>query len=181
MKVSLAAIALITLAAAPLAAQKPDFSGNWKINTEKSDPMGPPGGMGGQRPPADPNAPRPPGGMGGGMNRMQITEMFITQTDSKFIVEQKMGETSRTSTYALDGSASKNPGMRGNEMVTKSTWVGPAIVTEGENTFTTPNGEMTIKTKETRTLSEDGKTMTVVTIINSPRGEMTRKAVYDKQ
>lgn len=180
MRMTAAALTLLAVAAAPLAAQKPDFSGNWKLNVEKSDPMGPPGGgMGGQRPPADANAPRPGGGMGGG--GMRAMEVFITQTDSKIIIEQKMGETSRMMTYALDGSASKNPGFRGNEMTTKSTWDGNAIVTEGENTFQTPNGDMTIKSKETRTLSEDGKTMTVVTVTNSPRGEMTRKVVYDKQ
>ena len=42
-------------------------------------------------------------------------------------------------------------------------------------------GEMKVKTKEVRTLSEDGKTMTVVSTFTTPQGERTRKAVYDKQ
>ncbi len=179
MKIQFASLALLALVAAPATAQKPDFSGTWKINTEKSDPMGPPGGMGGgnQQPPADAGGNRPPGG---GMGGMRVTEMFITQFESKLVIEQKMGDQSRMLTYYLDGRESKNPGMRGNEMTTKSTWADNAIVTEGENTFKGPMGEMTIKSRETRTLSEDGKTMTTISVINTPRGEMTRKMVYDK-
>lgn len=178
MKTPFAIAALLALVAAPLAAQKPDFSGTWKLNSEKSDPMGPPGGMSGQRPPADPaSGKRPPGG---GMGGMRPTELFITQFDSKMVVEQKMADQSRMLTYYLDGRESKNPGMRGNDMTTKSVWKDNAIVTEGENTVTSPMGEVTIKTKETRSLSDDGKTMTIIAVINSPRGEMTRKLVYEK-
>lgn len=177
MKPTLAVLALLALVASPAVAQKPDFSGTWKINTEKSDPMGPPGGMGGQPPADGAGGNRPPGG---GMGGMRVTEMFITQFESKIVIEQKMGDQTRMLTYYLDGRESKNPGMRGNEMTTKSTWVDNTIVTEGENTFKGPMGEMTIKSKETRVLSEDGKTMTITSVINTPRGEMTRKMVYDK-
>ncbi len=169
------ALAAVTLIASPLLAQKPDFSGTWKLNTEKSDsiPARPPGGGGG------PGGQRP-GGMGGGMGGMRPSELFITHSDSKMVIEQKMAERTTLLTYYLDGRESKNAGMRGAEMATKSTWMENAIVTDGENTFTTPMGEMTIKTHEVRSMSEDGKTMTIVSTVTSPRGEMTRKTVYDK-
>ena len=115
---------------------------------------------------------------GGGMFR--ATDLSIIQMDSKISIEQKMGDQTRNVAYYLDGRESKNPGMRGAEMTTKSTWVENTIVTDGENTFTTPMGEMTIKTHEVRTLSDDGKTMTIVSTATTPRGEMTRKTVYDK-
>lgn len=155
---ALVVVAGLTLVAAPLTAQNPDFSGTWKLNTEKSDP-----------------AP----GRGGGM--MGMGDLKITQSGGKLVIEMSMGERSRTMTYNLDGSESRNPGMRGNEMVTKSHWDGQTLVTEGENTITTPNGEMTVKTKEVRSLSADGKTMTVVATSTTPRGERTRTTVYDKQ
>ena len=161
MKLALATLAAIGLLAGPLLAQKPDFSGTWKLNPEQSDPMPAPppgGGGGGQR----------PGGMGG----MRPSELFITHSDSKMVIEQKMGDRTMLLTYYLDGRESKNPGMRGNEMTTKSAWA--------ENTFTTPMGEMTIKSHDVRSMSEDGKTMTIVSTVTSPRGEMTRKTVYDK-
>lgn len=170
MKLALAAVAAISLLAGPLLAQKPDFSGTWKLNTEKSDPIAaPPGGdaaAGGQR----------PGGMGG----MRPSELFITHSDSKMVIEQKMADRTTLLTYYLDGRESKNPGMRGNEMATKSTWAENTIVTDGENTFTTPMGSMTIKSHEVRSMSEDGKSMTIVSTATTPRGEMTRKTVYDK-
>ncbi len=168
MKLSLATLAAIGLLAGPLSAQKPDFSGTWKLNPEKSDPMPAPpaGGGGGQR----------PGGMGG----MRPSELFITHSDSKMVIEQKMGDRTTLLTYYLDGRESKNPGMRGNEMTTKSAWAENTIATDGDNTFTTPMGEMTIKSHEVRSMSEDGKTMTIVSTVTSPRGEMTRKTVYEK-
>ncbi len=173
MKLTGLALAAVTLLASPVLAQKPDFSGTWKLNTEKSDsiparPAG--GGGGGQR----------PGGMGGGMGGMRPSELFITHSDSKMVIEQKMAERTTLLTYYLDGRDSKNAGMRGAEMTTKSTWVENTIVTDGENTFTTPMGEMKIKTREVRSMSDDGKTMTIVSTVTSPRGDMTRTTVYDK-
>ena len=41
--------------------------------------------------------------------------------------------------------------------------------------------EMKVTTHEGRSLSADGKHMTVVTTMTTPRGERTRKAVYDRQ
>ena len=170
MRLTVAAFAALSLLAGPASAQKPDFSGTWKLNAEKSDSIAPPrggsAGGGGQR----------PGGMGG----MRPTEFFITHSDSKLVIEQKMGDRTMLLTYYLDGRESKNPGMRGNEMTTTSTWVDNTIVTNGENTFTTPMGEMTIKSHEVRSMSDDGKTLTIVSTATTPRGEMTRKTVYDK-
>ena len=166
MKPALATLAAISLLASPILAQKPDFSGTWKFNPEKSDPIPPPPGGGGQR----------PGGIGG----MRPSELFITHSDGKMVIEQKMGDRTMLLTYYLDGRETKNPGMRGNEMTTKSTWAENIIATDGENTFTTPMGEMTIKSHEVRSMSEDGKTMTIVSTANTPRGQMTRKTVYDK-
>jgi hypothetical protein len=155
---ALAVLAGLTLLATPLMAQNPDFSGTWKVDTDKSDA---------------------PQGRGGGM--MGMGELKITQEGGKLTLVMSMGERSRTTTYNLDGSESRNPGMRGNEMVTKSHWEGKTLVTEGENTFNTPNGDMTVKTREERSLSDDGKTMTVTTNSTTPQGERTRKMVYDKQ
>lgn len=168
MRLAIAVLAGFSLLTTRLSAQQPDFSGTWKINQEKSDPMPAPpaGGGGGQR----------PGGMGG----LRPSELFITHSDSKMVIEQKMGERTVLLTYYLDGRESKNAGMRGAEMTTKSTWVEHTIVTDGQNTFTTPMGEMTIKSHEVRSMSDDGKTMTIVSTATTPRGEMTRKAVYDK-
>ena len=150
---------LAAFATAPALAQaKPDFSGSWKLNVEKSDPMG---------------------GGGGGMMRDAVTT--ITQTATELTVVTKFGENSRTATYKLDGTESVNPGMRGGETKTKAKFDGATLVLEHTRNMSGPNGDMQVTSKEVRSLSDDGKTMTVVTTSQGPNGETTRKMVYDKQ
>lgn len=142
---------------------KPNFSGTWKINTEKSDPMGGGGGGG--------------GGAGGAMGGM-MAPLTITQTDTELVTEQSMGDQVRKATYYLDGRESTNPGMRGGEAKSKAHWEGNSLVIE----TTAMMGENQVTSKSVRTLSEDGKVMTVVTTRPNQSGEMTtRKTVYDKQ
>ena len=151
---------LAAFATAPALAQaKPDFSGSWKLNVEKSDPMG--------------------GGGGGGMMRDAITT--ITQTATELTLVTKFGENSRTATYKLDGTESVNPGMRGGETKSKVKFDGATLVLEHTRNMSGPNGDMQVTSKEVRSLSADGKSMTVVTTSQGPNGEMTRKMVYDKQ
>jgi hypothetical protein len=150
-----------SIALQPAVAQsKTDFSGNWKVNAEKSDPMG--GG----------------GGGGGGMSTAVTT---ITQAGGKLTVETKFGDQTRTSVYNLDGSESTNTSQRG-ESKSKAHWDGDALVIETTSTFNGPNGAVTTTSKEVRTLSADGKVMTVVRTGPGRDGvETTRKTVYDKQ
>ena len=151
---------LASLAVTPALAQSPcDFSGVWKMNVEKSDPMG--------------------GGGGGGGMRDAVTT--ITQTATELTVVTKFGETTRTLTYKLDGSESVNAGMRGGETKSKAKWDGATLVIESVTNVTGPNGDMQVTSKEVRSLSADGKTMTVVSSRMGPNGETTRKTVYDKQ
>lgn len=178
MRELLATAAATLVMAGTLVGQKPDFSGSWKLNAEKSDPMPTMGGAGGS-----PAGERPSGG-GAGSGRggmMTPTEMFITQLTSRMTIDLKMAERSRTVSYNLDGTESRNPGMMGTDFVTTSAWVDNAIVTKGKNTFKSPMGEVTVETTEVRSLSEDGKTMTVEMTTVSPRGTMKRRMVYEKQ
>jgi hypothetical protein len=137
----------------------PDFSGTWTINLIKSD--------------------APPGRGGQQMDMSKLT-LTITQTaEALAIVQSGMGP-ERTSTYYLDGRESTNAAMRG-EMKSTSTWDGDKLVTEGSSTMQTPNGERTITISEVRSLSKDGKTMTISTTTDSPMGKRTQKRVFDKQ
>lgn len=151
---------LAAFATTPALAQaKPDFSGSWKLNVEKSDPMG--------------------GGGGGGMMRDAVTT--ITQTATELTLVTKFGENSRTASYKLDGTESVNPGRQGGETKTKAKFDGATLVLEHTRNMSGPNGDMQVTSKEVRSLSDDGKTMTVVTTSQGPNGETTRKMVYDKQ
>jgi hypothetical protein len=48
-------------------------------------------------------------------------------------------------------------------------------------TFNGPNGEVSVSTKETWTLSDDGKTLTVHREQNSPRGSSSYDLVFAKK
>ncbi|MFN0181769.1 MAG: hypothetical protein ACKVZ0_23420 [Gemmatimonadales bacterium] len=175
---SLLVAVLVVASATAVAAQKPDFSGSWKLNPAQSDSLPTGGGPGG-------SAPGREGGAGGGRGmggRMgPAAELFINQLTSRMTIDQKVGEQNRTLSYSLDGTESRNPGMMGREFVTTTTWVESTLVTKGKNSFTTPMGEVTIETTEVRSLSDDGKTMTVALTMVTPRGTTNRKVVYDKQ
>jgi hypothetical protein len=97
----------------------------------------------------------------------------ITQSATQLVIETKFGDQTRTTTYNLDGKESVNAGRNGD---TKSTthWDGATLVIESTSASGTTS-------KEVRSLSADGKTMTVVRTSQTPNGEMTRKTVYDKQ
>lgn len=152
--------AFVTAFAVAVFAQKPpDFSGTWTLDASKSE------------------MPQMGGGMGGrSMGEMTVT---IRQTADALTMDQKMGEMSRTTTYKLDGTQSTNQGMRGGEVKSTSKWDGDKLVTESTQTVNGPNGEMTIKAREVRSLAADG-TMVTETTRETPRGTSTSKLVFKK-
>jgi hypothetical protein len=141
-------------------AQTPDFSGTWKINLIKSDAA--PAGRGGQQ-----------------MDMSNLT-LAITQTAELLTIVQSGMGPERTLTYYLDGRESTNAAMRG-EMKSTSHWDAQQLVTDGTATMDTPDGARTITMSEVRSLSQDGKTMTVTTTTDSPMGKRTQKRVFEKQ
>lgn len=159
------------------AQQRPDLSGNWRLNPEKSE-IPPAMGQGGR-------AGGPPDGAGAGrgigMGMGVPISVYITQTGEKLLLDQKVGDQARMLTYYLDGRESRNRGMRDSEVVSKARWDGAALVIESTMSLETPMGPMTLATKEIRTLSEDGNTLTAVVTTTTPRGEITRTLVYEKQ
>jgi hypothetical protein len=153
-------LALTLVGGTATAQDHPDFSGTWKLNAIKSDAMR---------------------GRGGQMGAPREILQTINQTADELTIEQEMGQNARKLTYHLDGTESTNAGMRGGESKSTAKWDGKKLVIETTATFEGPNGSMTMKSKEIRTLSDDGKTMTVTTTTESPRGTNTRKMVFDKQ
>lgn len=210
---------------------KPNFSGTWTLDREKSDlgswngtgrnrggggrmggsGMGMPGsgypGMGGPRMGGGMGGPRMGGGVGGpqtgdpglggtstGQNpstesgeperprRAQIpSTIVIEHVEPQLIVKQKINpggeEQLRELKYTTDGKTNRNEGFRGYIVESQTSWKDDHLVTK--STIDTANG--TIKINEVRSLSPDGKTMTVE--IKSSGGPMDRqqKLVYTKE
>jgi len=114
---------------------KPDFSGKWIQDIEKSDPA--------------------PAGRGGGAATPQ--QITIVQTAAEFTMERTTGQGVQKTVYKLDGSESSNAG-RGGDVKSKTNWDGNKLVTKYQRTM----GENTVDVTETRSLEADG-TLKVVT------------------
>lgn len=163
------------LATSAQAQDKPNFSGTWKLDPSQSQ-MG--GGMGGRA---------GGGGAGGGGARqgggMAAQEVTITQDGATLRITMTVMGEARTLTYGIGGGPSTNAatmGRMGGESVTTTAWDGNALVTSGTTNVTTPQGAMSIQSREVRTLSHDLRTMTVEITRTTPMGENTSKMVYTK-
>lgn len=127
------------LLVATLAQAAPDFSGTWVLNTDKGSNLG--------------------------MVKAVKETVVISQTPEKleatFSSTFMMKTTERTIRYDLGGGAVQNEGAMGEVAETVATWDGDQLVVRWTSEGAV-RGSKVVKT-ETRTLSADGKTMTVVT------------------
>jgi opacity protein-like surface antigen len=145
---------VLALPAFATAQAKPDFSGKWIQDMEKSDQGG--GGRG----PAGPQS------------------LTVTQSATELTIERETPNGTMKTVYKLDGTESENSTGRGTSK-TKSTWDGAKLVTAGSQTMNMQGNEVTMEMKEVRSLEADG-TMVVVTTTQSQMGERTRKVVFKK-
>jgi hypothetical protein len=161
-------IAIAALAATVAIAQaKPDFSGTWTLDLDRSETGGTPsGGPGGDRP-------------GRGQGAPLDARFVVKQTADELSVDQQVGGKSTVTTFKLDGSESVNTGMRGGEVKSKARWDGNRLIVESTQTMNTPGGGMSLETKEIRRLAPDG-TMVVERTTVTPRGTRTQKLVFKR-
>jgi hypothetical protein len=138
---------------------KPNFSGTWTLDKEKS-------------------------GLKEGENvRNIVPAMTIEHNEPAFVIKRKVQapgggeERAIEEKYTTDGAPNTNPGMR-EGMTAKSTtrWDGGKLVME--TTMESPRG--TMESKNTYSLSADGKTLTLETS-RKDQPEASRKLVYTKQ
>lgn len=108
------------------------------------------------------DAPMGRGGRGGPAGPIEIKQTATTITIGP-------------ATYKLDGSESVNEG-RGGQMKSKAHWDGAKLVIE----TTRDMQGMTMTSKEVRSLSADGKEMTVEIAISTPQGDRNQKQVFTK-
>ena len=172
------AIALAALVAAPAQAQTPDFSGTWRLDRDASDiperGAGPRGGRGGG-PGRGARRGGGPGAFGG-----PAATLVITQSADLLTIEQQTPRGSRAVSYRLDGGESTSAGPRG-DLVTSSSWDGPTLLTVGTMQMSTPRGEFSMDIIEQRSLSADGRTLTVQSVRMLPFGEVASTLVYRKE
>lgn len=150
----LAALAALTVMAM-LGADKPDYSGLWKINASKSD-FGP---------------------MPSGPEKFERT-VEHKEPAMKITTVQSMGGNERTTTveYVINGKEQVVKAGNAEVKVTPE-WVGESLKVSTKREIQ----GMEIKSVETWVVSDGGKVLTVTTNLNTPQGDFTMKFVLDKQ
>jgi len=150
----LAVLAILMLATLPALA-KPNFSGDWKLNTSKST-FG--------------DVPAP--------DSMTIK---VTHADPQITNVSKqssqMGEFEIKTSCTTDGKECANEGFQGAPTKSVMKWDGDVLAVETQGKF----GEMDFSMKQKWSLSGDGKTLTVAQSISTSMGDFTQTLVFDKQ
>ena len=142
--------------------EKPNFSGIWKLDKEKSE-MG---------------TSEEGGRFRGGM----FDSLVVEHKEPKLTIKRKIhlpsgAERTVESKYTTDGESNTNEGFRGMTNKSKTRWEEEKLVTE--STIETQMGIR--ETKEVRSLSADRKTMTIEMTTKGGQREGTRKLVFNKQ
>lgn len=170
-----AAFALLLVAAFTVFSQEKakDYSGTWKLDLAKSEM--------------------------GERSRVESMDMTVTQSGNELGVERKAklseapgggmggrrgmgGPGGGKMTYDLSGKDTKVSGAMGGEigLQAKVEKDGGLKLTQNRS-FEGPMGSMTIKTVETWSISDDGKTLTVSSTTETPRGTRNQKMVFSRQ
>jgi hypothetical protein len=151
-RIMLAAMAFAALAAA---ADKPNFSGQWALNVDKSNlgPMPPPASM---------------------TRKVDHSDPALTMTQA--VTGGPQGDQTFTLKCTTDGKETSNEFM-GTQAKTSATW-------EGENLVITMKADFQgtpITLVEKWSLSDGGKTLTDSTHIVAPQGEFDVTYVMEKK
>jgi hypothetical protein len=154
LKRTLISLAIMALAALPALA-KPDFTGNWKLNTSKST--------------------------FGEMPAPDSMTYKITHADPKLTTATKqsgqMGEFEMQASYTTDGKEVTNQGFGGSPTKSVVKWDGDTLLIETKGQF----GDNDFTMIQKWTLAADGKTLNVAQTFKSAMGEGEQKMVFDKQ
>ena len=145
---------IVAAASIAMAADKPNFSGIWKMNVAKSN--------------FGANAP------------LTSYTRQVTHAEPSLTIEddQKGGYVGAAHfivKYTTDGKA-VNYDLNGIDMNATATWEGDAIVTTSRDT-----AGFGLATKGKMTLSDGGKTLTLVFSAQTPQGALDVVFVFDKQ
>jgi len=171
--------AVLVLAITGLAQAQPQFSGTWTLDRSQSQlpAWGNKGGAQGQtQPGTTPSQTQQP----------PVVKLLVEQNGTSFKVTRAMARDNRERTYTqsfvADGSESTRQGGRGSTTVSKATLGGDRLVTMSTTTMPAKDGgaAKSYSRESTWTVSPDGRTLTIDTVMHSPRGDRTMKTVYLK-
>jgi len=168
--------AVLVLAVSGLAAQaQPQFGGTWTLDRSQSQfPAHDQKGAGSAQ--GQPQQPQQPA----------VVKLLVEQNGTNFKVTRSMARDNRERTYSqsfvADGSENTRQGHHGSTTVSKATLGGDRLVTTSTTTMSAKDGGQpkSFSRESTWTVSPDGHTLTIDTVMHGPRGDKAMKTVYLK-
>jgi hypothetical protein len=148
---------VLVFAAAGLAYAQTDFTGTWVLDASKSD-MGETGPMARKMP-------------------AQKIVLVIKQTANLLTIERSVNGKKDTAVFKLDGSESSNPSPSGHVIKTWMKWAGNTLVSKS----TMDMGSMKTEMNDVRSLSANGKVMTIQLTQQMPSRVVKKTLIYNKQ
>jgi hypothetical protein len=143
LSLSFAPLACLLILSSALAAGAPNFAGTWVLNTSKGKNLG----------------------MVAALQETAVIRQTPAQLTIEFSTTFQGKTTTRTVNYDLGGKPVQNEGPMGDKAETMAKWQGASLVVSWTSAGAVA-GSTVVKT-ETRTLSADGKTMTVSSVRGS--------------
>ena len=158
-------VLLILFAGIAAAQEKPDFSGTWNLNTDKSE-LGERGGRRGGR-------------MGGGAAVISVSMEENSMTVETTRKNRDGEEVTSAATYKLDGSSAEQETNFGT-MNSTASWSkdGKKLIITSTRTMSRGSRSFSMDTTETWYL-KDG-CLVIESTMQTPRGDRSSKRVYDK-
>ncbi|MGI8745003.1 MAG: hypothetical protein ACR2NN_21020 [Bryobacteraceae bacterium] len=144
----------VLIAGASFAQSKPDFSGTWKLNVEKSD-FGP--------------LPAP-------TSRIDVIQHSDPVLKDSVTADTAQGKQEYIANYTTDGKEALNK-LGPLQVKSTLTWEGNNLVVNSKATV----NENDIAIKSVWSLSADGKTISQMVHLTSPMGEADQKWILEKQ
>jgi len=175
-------IAVLLLAVAVTAAQaQPQFTGTWVLDRAQSQLPG--HGPDGREGRGGPHGKSMAGGHGQPHEVKLIVEQQGTTLKATRTMARGTRERSMSETFVVDGTEQTETTRRGGTAVTRATLGGDRLVIN--KTHTMPAKEQgqparTFSRESVWTLSPDGRTLTIDTTMQSPRGDRTMKTVFTR-
>ena len=174
--IGLLAAALLLAVTAVTTQAQPQFAGTWTLDPAQS-----------QFPAREGHGHKAPdGAQTQTPNQPPAVKLLVEQNGVNIKVTRSMARDNRERSYSqsfvADGSERAEQGHRGSTTVTKATLGGDRLVTTSTTTMPGKDGgeAKTFSRESTWMLSPDGRTLTIDTVMHTPRGDKTMKSVYVK-
>ena len=171
-------MAVLMVAVTAMTAQaQPQFSGTWTLDPAQSQFPAREGHHGPKRDGAQP---------GDAQKQPPVVKLIVEQNGANLKVTRSMArdnrERSYSQTFVADGSEQTKQGRHGSTTVSKATLGGDRLVTTSTTTRPGKDGgaAQTFSRESTWMVSPDGRTLTIDTVMHTPRGDKAMKTVYSK-